>query len=141
MTIGERIKQRRIDLGLTQEELALRLGNKTRASVCTVERDKEDLTTDRVEKYATALECSPAFLLGYSNNPDPSAHPIIDAALRAGATIEIRPGAGMQIQDDDERTLIRGYRAASDDERRIMLTIARDAEKREISSNSAEGVS
>ena len=56
MTIGERIKQRRQELGLTQEELARRLGNKTRASVCTVERDKEDLTTDRVEKYAAALE-------------------------------------------------------------------------------------
>ena len=65
MTIGERIKQRRIELGLSQEELAKRLGNKSRASVCTVEKDKEDMTTDRVRKYAEALECTPAYLMGW----------------------------------------------------------------------------
>lgn len=69
MTIGERIKQRRIELGLSQEELAKRLGNKSRASVCTVEKDKEDMTTDRVRKYAKALECSPAYLMGWEEKP------------------------------------------------------------------------
>ena len=67
MTIGERIKQRRIELNLTQEELAKRLGNKTRASVCTVERDKEDLTTTRIMMYAKALECTPAYLMGWED--------------------------------------------------------------------------
>ena len=137
MTIGERIKQRRQELGLTQEELARRLGNKTRASVCTVERDKEDLTTDRVEKYAAALECSPAYLMGYVNNPDPSAHPIIDAALRAGATVEIRTGSDLQIQDDDEQILIRGFRAASPDRKEDMLEMAKKALKREDSAGSS----
>ena len=65
MTLGERIKKRRIELGLSQEELAHRLGNKSRASVSTVEHDKEDLTTDRIRKYAEALETSPAFLMGW----------------------------------------------------------------------------
>lgn len=65
MTIGERIKQRRIELGLSQEELAHRMGNKTRASVSTVEHDKEDLTTDRIRKYAEALETTPAYLMGW----------------------------------------------------------------------------
>lgn len=65
MTIGERIKQRRIELGLTQTELAHRLGNKSRTSVCTVETNKEDLTTDRIRKYAEALETTPAYLMGW----------------------------------------------------------------------------
>lgn len=65
MSIGERIKQRRIELGLSQTELAHRLGNKSRASVCTVEKDKEDLTTDRIRKYADALETTPAYLMGW----------------------------------------------------------------------------
>ena len=64
MTIGQRIRKRRIELGLSQEELAHKLGNKSRASVCTVEKDKEDLTTDRINKYADALDCSVAYLLG-----------------------------------------------------------------------------
>lgn len=65
MSIGERIKQRRIELGLTQTELAYRLGNKSRASVCTVEKNKEDLTTDRIRKYAEALETTPSYLMGW----------------------------------------------------------------------------
>ena len=68
MTIGERIKLRRKELGLTQEELALRLGNKSRASVCTVEKDKEDLTTTRIRQYAEALETTPAYLMGWENS-------------------------------------------------------------------------
>lgn len=70
MTIGERIKHRRIELGLSQEDLAKRLGNKSRASVCTVEKDKEDLTTDRIRKYAKALETTPAYLMGWDDFTD-----------------------------------------------------------------------
>lgn len=65
MSIGQRIKKRRIELGLTQEELAKRLGNKSRASVCTVERNKEDLTATRIRQYARALDCSPGYLMGW----------------------------------------------------------------------------
>ena len=67
MTTGERIKKRRLELGLSQEELAKRLGNKSRASVCTVEKDKEDLTTDRIRKYAEALETTPAYIMGWDD--------------------------------------------------------------------------
>ena len=73
MTIGQRIKQRRIELGLSQEQLAHRLGNKSRASVCTVENDKEDLTSDRIRKYAEALETTPAYIMGWEDeNGDPT---------------------------------------------------------------------
>ena len=67
MTIGQRIRERRKALDLSQEELAHRLGNKSRASVCTVEKDKEDLTTTRVKQYAEALDCSPAYLMGWED--------------------------------------------------------------------------
>ena len=70
MTTGQRIKQRRQELGLTQEELARRLGNKTRASVCTVEKDKEDLTTTRIRQYAEALETTPLYIMGIVDSPD-----------------------------------------------------------------------
>lgn len=66
--LGLRIKLRRIELGLTQEELAARLGNKSRASVCTVENGKEDLTTTRIQQYADALECSPSYLMGWTES-------------------------------------------------------------------------
>jgi len=71
MTIGQRIKQRRQQLGLTQEELAHKLGNSSRASICTVEKDREDLTTTRIAKIAVALETSPAYLMGWVEDPSP----------------------------------------------------------------------
>lgn len=72
MTIGQRVKQRRKELGLTQEELARRIGNSSRASICTVEKDREDLTTTRIAKLANALETSPAYLMGWTDNTDPN---------------------------------------------------------------------
>jgi transcriptional regulator with XRE-family HTH domain len=69
MTIGSRIKQRRLALGLTQSELAQRLGLKSKVSISTVENDKEDLTTDRIRKFAEALDTTPAYLMGWEETP------------------------------------------------------------------------
>ena len=68
MTIGERIKKRRKELNLTQQELAYKLGYKDRSAVCQVERDKNNsITTDRIEAFALALDCTPADLMGWTN--------------------------------------------------------------------------
>ena len=69
MTVGERIKQRRIELGLTQSDLAKRMGYASRAAICTVEKNKEDLTTARIRKYAEALQTTPAYLMGWDEAP------------------------------------------------------------------------
>lgn len=66
MTIGERIKNRRIELGMTQAELAAKLGYTSRTSICSIEKGKEDLTTNRVNRIAEALETTPANLMGWN---------------------------------------------------------------------------
>lgn len=65
MTVGDRIKERRIELGLTQEELAKRLGYKGRTSVCVVETGGDNVTTTKVKKFAEALNVTPAYLMGW----------------------------------------------------------------------------
>lgn len=67
--MGERIKNRRLELGLSQEELAKRMGNSSRASVSTVETGKEDLTTTRISKFAQALDVTPAYIMGWEEPP------------------------------------------------------------------------
>lgn len=67
MTVGERIRQRRLELELTQEELAKRLGYKTRTAISNVEKGKEDLTTTRVRKFADALGVTPEYLMGWDD--------------------------------------------------------------------------
>lgn len=67
MTVGDRIRERRKYLHLTQEELGKKLGW-GRSAVCRVEKEGNNITTDRIAKIAKALHCTPAFLMGWSEN-------------------------------------------------------------------------
>lgn len=65
MTVGERIKQRRMELGLTQLDLALRMGYTSKAAICKAEKESENMTSDRVTKFAKALNTTEAYLMGW----------------------------------------------------------------------------
>ena len=67
--IGQRIKLRRNELKLTQEDLAHRMGYKSKAAVCKVEGGEDNITSDRIEKFAKALSCTPAYLMGWDQKP------------------------------------------------------------------------
>lgn len=69
MTIGDRIKKRRLELGLSQEELAFKLGYKSRSSINKLECSR-NLPLTKVEKMATALECTPSYLMGWDDEED-----------------------------------------------------------------------
>ena len=79
MTVGDRIRKRRQELGLTQEELAERLGYKGRTSVCVVETGGDNVTTTKVQKFASALGVSPSYLMGWE---DIEIHPSEDEQRR-----------------------------------------------------------
>ena len=68
MTIGERIRQRRIELGMTQDELAKAIGYRSRSSVNKIELSRE-LPLQKVELVAKALQCSPTQLMGWDDAP------------------------------------------------------------------------
>lgn len=63
MNIGEKIRRRRKELGMTQEELAKTLG-KTKSAICKVETGKDsNLTLDRIEVFAEALRTTTDYLV------------------------------------------------------------------------------
>lgn len=71
MTIGDRIKERRKELGLTVDELAERLG-KNRATIYRYEsNDIEKLPTTVLEPLAKVLNVTPAYLMGWKTNDTP----------------------------------------------------------------------
>ena len=74
MTIGQRIKQRREQLGLTQDELAKRVGYASRSSINKIELSR-DLPLNKVAKMATALDTSPSYLMGWVEDPNPHYNP------------------------------------------------------------------
>lgn len=65
MNIGDRIKQRRIELGIDAEELAEKIG-KSRATIYRYENgDIENMPTTVLEPIAKALNITPAYLMGW----------------------------------------------------------------------------
>lgn len=59
MDIGDRIKKRREELGMSQEELAKKVGYKSRSSVNKIEIDGRVLPQNKIVIFAKALETPP----------------------------------------------------------------------------------
>lgn len=57
-------------LGLTQEELAKKLGLKSRSSICNIEKGTQTIPFNDIEKWANALCVTPFELMGYADDPE-----------------------------------------------------------------------
>ena len=68
-TIGSRIRNRREELGLSQDELGKRLGYKSRSSINKIELDQRNLTQSKIKAIADALDTTPAYIMGW-NEPN-----------------------------------------------------------------------
>lgn len=67
MEIGYRIKTRRQQLGLTQDELAQKLGYGSRSSINKIELGKANLTQTKIKALADALDTTPAYIMGWED--------------------------------------------------------------------------
>lgn len=101
MRIGERIKQRRLELGYTADALAKML-NKNRATIYRYENgDIENMPIDVLEPLAKALNTTPAYLMGWtdsqqSKEPKPTKGYYDDPeAAEFAEYLRTRPGARM----------------------------------------------
>lgn len=80
--IGLRIKKRREELGLSQQELAERMGLKSKSTICKIEKGDDNLTTPIIIRYAKALEIQPEIIAGWRVPIDtPEAKRIRDSYL------------------------------------------------------------
>lgn len=68
--IGERIKEARLARGLSQNDLAIRSGYGSRASINKIELGKVDPPRSKVEAIADALHVSPAWILGFGEDDE-----------------------------------------------------------------------
>lgn len=63
--IGENIRKKRIELGLTQEELAIRMGYTSKSTINKIEQGINDIPQSKITKFADALNTSPSVLMGW----------------------------------------------------------------------------
>jgi transcriptional regulator with XRE-family HTH domain len=72
MTIGERIKKRRMELGMSQETLAKKIGYSSRSSINKIELDVQQLRQSKIKAIATALNTTTSYIMGWDEKePEP----------------------------------------------------------------------
>lgn len=62
-----RIKQKREELGLSQDELAKKLGYKSRSTIAKIESGTNDIPQSKIEAFANALQTTPSILMGWDD--------------------------------------------------------------------------
>ena len=95
MTLGSRVTARRKELGMTQEELAKKMGYQSRSSINKVECGRE-VSQRIIVRLAEALDVTVPYLMGWDLNPEEQA--AFDASI---------------LMDEDIMELVHGYRTLS----------------------------
>lgn len=95
LELFRRIRSRREELGMSQEELAKRVGYKSRSSINKIELGKNDITQSKIAEIALALDTTPEYLMGWQS----------EISKRVNA---------------DEAEVVDGYRTLSDEGKRLV---------------------
>lgn len=66
--IGKRIREKRESIGMTQEELAEKLGYKNKSSIAKIETGTNDIVQSKVIEFANVLGTTVAYLMGWEEN-------------------------------------------------------------------------
>ena len=142
----ERLRQRRLNMGLTLEEVGAPLGI-SRSAVNKYERGViKNVYTSVVEGFASVLHCSPGYLMGWTDDPLAS----VDSAVPVSLSPQLRAltDALDQLNEEGQEKLL-DYAAdlvASGRYRKVSLSLlenkntvaARSGDRMNVASVSAE---
>ena len=64
MSVGSNIKKRRYELRMSQQELAFKMGYKTRSTIAKIESGENDVSQKKLQKFAEILDTTVEMLLG-----------------------------------------------------------------------------
>lgn len=88
------IKKIRKQRGMSQTELALKVGYADKTMISHIENGKIDLSASKLADIAQALQVSPAYLMGWVDNPDPNYPKTLEGQMEeAGSKMEFVEGA------------------------------------------------
>lgn len=69
MSLAEKVRKRRIELGLTQDDLAHRMGYKSRVSINKIENGRP-ITQKIIVRLAKELYTTPSYLMGWQDEEE-----------------------------------------------------------------------
>ncbi len=100
-TFGERVKARREEIGLTQAELAGKLGYKSRASINKIEQSKRNMKQSQIATLAKALDTTPGYLMGWKEEIKDHRHFSVPVFEHVAAGIPIDAIEDVIIDQED----------------------------------------
>lgn len=103
MTIGQRIQKRREELGMTQEELAHKIGYKSKSSINKIELDIQQLKQIKIKEIAEALQTTPDYIMGWDIEEESKPKPV-------------------ELTDEELR-ILNAYRSASQDTKNAVAAV------------------
>lgn len=116
VNVGQNIAIARKAAGLTQEELAAKVGYKTKSAINKIEMGLRDLPQKKIEAFADALGTTPGHLMGW-DTPKP--------ATEQGAL------AAQVLKDPDLLSMVQKYMSLSEvDQYAVRLMVASLADKK-----------
>ena len=99
MGMGSRIRERRRELGLSQDELAQKVGYKNRSTIARIESGENDIMVSKLKEIANVLETQVLWLLSGDEQPY-----YIDPEVAAIAN-ELKNNPDMRVLFDASRHL------------------------------------
>ena len=94
-TTGQKIKERREEIGMSQQELANRVGLKTKSAISLIENNKRGIEKDLLVKFADALVCPVDYLVEQK---------------RTGLTVRFKPSTAHALVEKSEKALLDDYK-------------------------------
>ncbi|MBS5869243.1 MAG: helix-turn-helix transcriptional regulator [Fusobacterium periodonticum] len=118
MTLGEKVKLKREELNLSQEELAEKMNYKSKTSIHKIEVGITDLPLSKVKELAAVLKTTPAYLMGWEEEKEEKENNIFSKLtdeelaklekFKNMSTVMFM-NEGNDISDEDKETLATAY--------------------------------
>lgn len=119
MTLGEKVKLKREELNLSQEELAEKMNYKSKTSIHKIEVGITDLPLSKVKELAAVLKTTPAYLMGWEEDKSQEKENNIFSKLTDEELAKLEKfknmstvmfmNEGNDISDEDKETLAIAY--------------------------------
>ena len=119
MTLGEKVKLKREELNLSQEELAEKMNYKSKTSIHKIEVGITDLPLSKVKEIAAVLKTTPAYLMGWEEEKTQEKENNIFSQLTNEELAKLEKfknmstvmfmNEGNDISDEDKETLATAY--------------------------------
>ena len=117
MGIGDRIKERRTQIKMSQDELAERLHYSSKSSISRIELNKQNLTQDKIVEIAKVIRTTPSYLMGCTDSPEQNFE------AKNPINVQLDPNANDEISDEFKAALSAITRLSTKELQMLVTTV------------------